>query len=221
MRQRQPVSVGREAQLVTGYPRARFAGALRALLGAALAMLLVTASPAAALEQKLTAADGAALDTLGTSVSIDGQTIVVGAPGDEAGRGSVYVFQRSGDSWTNTAKLSASDGAPGDRLGSSVAINGNTIVAGAPGDTIVANRAQGSLYTFARTGAAVRSETAKLTVVDGATGDNLGTSAPRRRSTATRSSAVLRAASSANMAARARCTHLPTADLRRARRRRS
>ena len=143
-------------QVVTGYARARFALAIRVALGVALALLLVTASRAAALEQKLTAADGAASDALGTSVSIDRDTVVLGAPGDDGRRGSVYVFQRWGDVWTNTAKLTASDGAPGDGLGSSVAISGDTIIAGAPGDALGANRGQGSIYTFARTGAAAR-----------------------------------------------------------------
>ena len=86
------------------------------------------------------------------------------------------MFQRFGDSWTNTAKLAASDGAPGDGLGSSVGIDGDTIVAGAPGEAIGANRGQGAIYTFAATGAAVRSEAAKLTTADGGAGDNLGTS---------------------------------------------
>ena len=86
----QPTILAREhePQLVTGYHRRRFAGAIRFALGAALALLpLVAASPAAALEPKLTAADGVASDTLGTSVSIDGETIVLGAPGDDARRG--------------------------------------------------------------------------------------------------------------------------------------
>ncbi len=86
------------------------------------------------------------------------------------------MFQRLGDSWTNTAKLIAADGAAGAALGASVAIDGGTIVAGAPGDVIGVNRFQGSLYTFARTGAAARTETAKLTAADGATGDHLGSS---------------------------------------------
>ena len=157
-------------RLVTRYHQRRFAVAIHVVLGVALALVLVSASPAAALEQKLTAADGAAADRFGRSVSIDGATIVLGAPGDDGGRGSVYVFQRSGDSWTNTAKLTASDGAPGDGLGSSVAISGDTIVAGAPGAAIGANLFQGSLYTFAATGAVARSETAKLTTSDGAFG---------------------------------------------------
>ena len=221
----QPTIVAQEhePQLVAGYRRRRFAGALRFALGAALALLLAAASSAAALEQKLSAADGAASDGLGSSVAIGGDTIVLGAPGDDARRGSVYVFQRSGDSWTNTAKLTASDGAPGDGLGSSVAINGDTIVAGAPGDAIGANRSQGSLYTFARTGAAVRSETAKLTAADGAAGDGLGTAvaidgdtlvggAPGRLVGQHGSQGAVYAFASAGMPARAQTAELTASD---------
>ncbi len=51
----------------------------------ALTVALVFASPAAALEQKLTASDAAAFDILGSSVAIDGDTLVVGAPGENNG----------------------------------------------------------------------------------------------------------------------------------------
>ncbi len=137
-----------------------------------LAFGLALAAPAAALEQRLIASDGAAGDGLGRSVALAGDTAVVGAAplvGD-ASRGAVYVFTRVGDGWTETAKLTASDGAAGDRLGASVAIAGETIVAGAPG----AGSGQGSVYTFARTGAAARTETGKLTASDGAADDSLG-----------------------------------------------
>ncbi len=137
--------------------------------------MLALPAPAAALEQKLTAADGAAGDLLGFSVAIDGDTAVVGAPQD-GGRGAVYIFVRSGDSWAQTAKLTASDGAAGDFLGDSVAIDGDTIVAGTSRDDIGANVNQGSAYTFARTGPAARTETAKLTASDGAAFDGLGNS---------------------------------------------
>ena len=203
---------------MTGDPRRRFARSMRVALGGALALLLVSVSPAAALEQKLIAADGSASDRLGASVAIQGETIVLGASREDGGRGSVYVFQRFGDSWTNTAKLAASDGAPGDGLGSSVAIDGDTIVAGAPGEAIGANRGQGSIYTFAATGPAVRSETAKLTAADGGAGDNLGTSVSID---AIRSSAAARATSLAQTAARARCTRSRVSGRPHARRQRS
>ena len=122
----------------------------------------------ALLDQKLMAPDGGRDAEFGISVAVDGDTTVVGAPGDANQRGAVYVYQRSGDSWTNTAKLTASDAAPGDRLGQSVAIDGDTIVAGASGDDGLGGTLVGSVYTFARTGAAARTETAKLTASDGA-----------------------------------------------------
>lgn len=140
----------------------------------AIALLVLLALPgsALALEQKLLAGDGAENDRFGDAVAIDGDTAVVGAFNDEGGRGAVYVFKRAGDSWMQTSKLTASDGAAGDRLGISVAIDGDTIVAGAPGNDAV----RGSAYTFARAGAAARTETAKLTASDGAGADQLGES---------------------------------------------
>jgi len=68
---------------------------------------------------KLTASDGAASDYFGISVSIDGDTMVIGAFGTttrESNSGSAYVFTRdtAGDlasGWTQVAKLTAGDGA--------------------------------------------------------------------------------------------------------------
>lgn len=145
-----------------------------ALLGLLLVLAILSlASPAFGLEQELTAADGAAGDGLGWSVAIDGDTLVVGAPFDDASRGAVYVYGRSGGDWAQTAKLTASDGAPDDSLGYSVGIDGDTIVAGAPFDDIAANSDQGSAYTFVSTGGD-RTQTAKLIASDGAAGDLLG-----------------------------------------------
>ena len=74
---------------------------------------------------KLTADDGAASDWFGNSVSIDGDTVVVGANDDDdkgSSSGSAYVFTRvtAGDlasDWTQVAKLTAGDGAAMDRFG--------------------------------------------------------------------------------------------------------
>jgi hypothetical protein len=149
-------------------------GPARLALTVALALLtaLALAAPAYALEQKLTAPDGGIDSGLGASVAVDGDTLALGAPGDDGLKGAVYVFQLSGGSWVNVAKLTASDAVANDRLGYSVAIDGDTIVAGA----IDVNSSAGALYTFARTGAAARTQTAKLTATDGAAGDQLGNS---------------------------------------------
>jgi hypothetical protein len=82
---------------------------------------------------KLTPNDGAALDLFGWSVGISGDTAIVGAcydDGEHSRSGSAYLFDiRSG---TQLAKLTASDGATGDRFGWSVDISGDRAVVGAP-----------------------------------------------------------------------------------------
>ncbi|MCE2884339.1 MAG: hypothetical protein LW806_05490 [Planctomycetaceae bacterium] len=125
----------------------------------------------------LIAADGASSDNLGTSVAIDGDTLVVGSSTDDVGanadQGSARVFVRSGSTWTLQATLTASDGAAGDFFGSTVAISGDSIAVGAPGDDVGANSSQGSVRTFSRSGA-VWTAGATLTPGDGAAADNFG-----------------------------------------------
>ena len=128
-------------------------------------------------QAKLTAGDGAASDDFGISVAIDGDTALVGAYLDDVGansdQGSAYVFTRSGSTWTQEAKLTAGDGAVGDRFGSSVAIDGDTALVGAYLDDVGANSNQGSAYVFTRSGS-TWTQQAKLTAGDGAFGDGFG-----------------------------------------------
>ena len=124
---------------------------------------------------KLTASDGATNDSLGTSVGISGDTVVAGAFGTDSSAGSVYVFAKPGGGWANitqTAKLTASDGAANDSLGVTVALSGDTVVAGAPLDE--SNR--GSAYVFVKPvgGWINATQTAKLTASDGTAPDLLG-----------------------------------------------
>lgn len=114
-------------------------------------------------EQRLIAPDRAASDFFGTSVAIDGNTVVIGAPGDGlvsdgADEGSGYVFVRTNGIWSYEAKLIASDPAGGDNCGESVAIEGNVALLGCPLDDVsdlVAGMLfnAGSARTFVRTGA--------------------------------------------------------------------
>jgi hypothetical protein len=128
----------------------------------------------------LTASDGAPNQFFGSSVSISGNTVVVGMPQNFAfaqGPGKAYVFVKPAGGWTNmtqTAKLTASDGIPGDDLGFSVAISGNTVVAGAPNNEGV----RGAAYVFVEpaSGWTDMTQTAKLTASDGDTPDSLGIS---------------------------------------------
>ena len=127
----------------------------------------------------LVASGGAANDVLGVSIALDGDTMVVGAPGATVGgnnsQGAAYVFTKSGAAWTQTAKLIAADGAAGDDFGSSVSISGNTLVVGANLATVGGNNSQGAAYVFTESGAAW-TQTAKLTTSGGASYDEFGTS---------------------------------------------
>jgi hypothetical protein len=117
----------------------------------------------------LRSSDGEEYDNFGSSVSVSGDTAVFGAPGDDGRKGSAYVFIRSGSTWTQQAKLTASDGAAYDRFGSSVSVSGDTAVIGAYGSNV--NR--GSVYVFTRSGT-TWTQQAKLTASDGAIGDLFG-----------------------------------------------
>ena len=90
------------------------------------------------------ASDGEAEDWFGCSVSISGDYALIGARGDDSYRGSAYVFRRSGTSWTQEAKLVASDGAADDDFGCSVFISGDYALIGARGD----DSYRGSAYVF-------------------------------------------------------------------------
>jgi len=81
--------------------------------------------------EPITSSGTQAGDQFGYSVAISGETLVVGAP-LHGNTGSAYVFAREGDSWSQKAELTSSGTQAGDQFGYSVAINGGTIVVGAP-----------------------------------------------------------------------------------------
>ena len=122
---------------------------------------------------KLTASDGGPNDAFGVGVAMDGDTLVVGARGDDLAKGAAYVFTRTGSSWTEQAKLTASDGANNDIFGHAVDVDGDTAAVGAPWDDTGANIDQGSAYVFTRSGSSW-SHQAKLSASDGSIGDNFG-----------------------------------------------
>jgi hypothetical protein len=131
------------------------------------------------LQQKLTPADGEANDVFGTAVAISGDTAVVGAYGDTVGtnqgQGSIYIYTRSGTTWTLQQKISAADGAAFDYFGKSVAIAGDTVVVGAEEADISTSINQGAAYVFFRTGT-TWAQQAKLTANDGGVIDIFGSS---------------------------------------------
>ena len=126
---------------------------------------------------KLTANDAAPYDGFGAAVAISGDTVVVGAPSDDdagTASGSAYVFVRSGGTWREQQKLTASDANARDVFGGAVAINGDAIVVGAC-HSVYPFFSSGAAYVFVRSGG-VWSQQQKLTAGDAAPYDAFGCS---------------------------------------------
>lgn len=128
----------------------------------------------------LKASNAEADDQFGTSVALDGDTLVVGARRESSGAtgvggdqsdgsafnsGAAYVFVREGGGWSQEAYLKASNTDIGDEFGTAVAVSGDTVVVGAPKEmsaTVGVNGNQesnvlalgGAAYVFVRSGGA-------------------------------------------------------------------
>ena len=101
---------------------------------------------------KLVASDQTNSYEFGRSMAVSGTTAVVGAQQVD-GSGAAYVFSKENGSWTQTAKLTASDGASGDAFGWDVAISGSTIVVVAPWHgNVDGEGGEVTVYVFASTG---------------------------------------------------------------------
>ncbi|RYD68650.1 MAG: hypothetical protein EOP83_00410 [Verrucomicrobiaceae bacterium] len=110
------------------------------------------------------ASDTAAGAEFGSSLGISGESVVIGSPLAAGGTGAAYVFMRNGTAWSQQARLRASNSAPSSWFGQSVAISGETMVAGAPGEASNATSVNGNqlntgaqdsgaAYVFVRSGA--------------------------------------------------------------------
>lgn len=131
-------------------------------------------------EAKLTASDGSEGDVFGISVSISGDTILVGADLDDEiadNAGAAYVYTRSkNDGWMEQTKLTAADGSETDLFGVRVAISGDTaLISARRDDDERMGEDAGSVYVFARTDEEWHQQ-AKLTAPDGAANDRFGRS---------------------------------------------
>jgi hypothetical protein len=113
----------------------------------------------------LTSSDSTMGDGFGESVSINGDTIVVGSGGADSGAGAAYVFVKPPGGWANmtqTAKLTASDSQPDLYLGRATSMSANTIVLG------TYNSGTGKSYVYVKptAGWADMTQTAELTIKD-------------------------------------------------------
>jgi LysM repeat protein len=150
----------------------------RLLVDEASARYPITIDPIAQ-QAYLKASNTGAYDSFGNSVAVSGDTVVVGAYGEDSSAagvngngsnnsaddaGAAYVFVRSGAVWSQQAYLKASNTGANDSFGISVAVSGDTVVVGAPGEADNAigvngggsnNSAtnSGAAYVFTRSGA--------------------------------------------------------------------
>jgi hypothetical protein len=119
-------------------------------------------------QDKVAAGKGAAFEQFGYAVALEGDTAVVGVPGDEFFAGSAQVFTRTGDTWTPQARLQVSDNVQTGRVGISVALSGDTALLGT-----FNFQGQGAAYVFVRN-AAIWTQQAKLTASDGTVDNAFG-----------------------------------------------
>lgn len=141
----------------------------------------LTVDPLVWNEQKVTANDGVGGDFFGYTVAMSGNVALVGSPFAASSAGAVYVFMESGGTWTQTQKLTPSNGAQDGYFGRSLAIDGTTALIGAPAAGL--GGAQGAVYVFSESND-TWSQTQELQAIDGVAGDSFGSAVAMHGSTA-------------------------------------
>ena len=101
---------------------------------------------------RLTASDGTGGANFGSDVILDQDLIYVGASGVRNQRGGVYVFERSGSTWTETGSFEPAGAEEGDRFGRALALSANQILVGAPDDANINGNVAGASYVFVQNG---------------------------------------------------------------------
>ena len=117
--------------------------------------------------EKLRGSEEIASSQFGTSVALssDGNTALIGGPGDNGSIGAAWVFTRSGETWTQQGeKLTGAEEIGENRFGESVALSsdGNIALVGGPGQ----NGSLGAAWVFTRLGSTWSQQGAKLTGSD-------------------------------------------------------
>jgi hypothetical protein len=128
------------------------------------------------LTQKLTEPTGSPNDQFGTAVSLSGNYLAVGSPFDDitsTDMGSVTLFEFNGTNWSRVDIITMVLNGTAF-FGASVSLNGNQLLAGAPGDIVNSNNAQGSVHYFKRSSSWDYKQS--ITRSDGASNDFFGSS---------------------------------------------
>ncbi|CAN5741490.1 choice-of-anchor B family protein [soil metagenome] len=110
---------------------------------------------------QLQATGGQPSDGFGSSLSVSGETLVIGTAARGNRTGAAFVFRRDGNGWVQAAELRPTDLTDGDAFGTAVAVAGDVALVSAPGDAEQA----GAVYVFRRSAAGWQQE-ARLTASD-------------------------------------------------------
>ena len=132
------------------------------------------------------ASDAVAGDNFGRSVSLYGDTALIGAWKDDdqgGGSGSVYVFTRSGGSWNEETKIYPLDPSASTYFGTSVSLYVDTALIGRSYDNAKGTRA-GAVYVFTKVSSTSWTQETKLYASDAATYDHFGASVSLHKDTA-------------------------------------
>lgn len=107
------------------------------------------------------------ISTIGFGFSLSfndaGDYLAIGAPQETSSKGAVYIYTRTGTTWSLQQKITASDGLSNDSFGSPVSIDGNAnyLIVGATGEDSSGFSNNGAVYVFLRSGS-VWSQTQKV-----------------------------------------------------------
>ena len=132
-------------------------------------------------QSKLVASDAQASDRFGCSVDVNrfGDIAIIGAFQEDTGgtdAGAAYIFNGSGSTWSQAAKIQSSDKQTGDQFGFKTAMDfsGLTVACSANLEDSNYHTNGGSVYIFTRSGSSSWSQQAKLTSSDGLNNDTFG-----------------------------------------------
>ncbi len=106
---------------------------------------------------RLIPSDSSDYKNFGWSLAVSGTTVAVGAPGDKqqgSNAGAVYIFERPAAGWqdlTEMRKVTAPEGAAGDKFGTAVALDSTLLAVGAPEEDDAGN-SSGAAWLFPRPG---------------------------------------------------------------------
>ena len=145
--------------------------ASRARRSCALAIAAALATPAGAVETAiLLSPTPSTTAEMAYAVGVDGTRVALGAPGEAEVAGALYVSDCATSPCTLPLRIAPADLAAGNAFGTAVSIDGDTLIASAPGPE------PGAVYVFVANGASWTQQ-AKLTPSGLATGERFGQSA--------------------------------------------